>query len=106
MSEVTNPNYQFIIEEGKVYKILPTILTNVPPQIQIVGIGTVDLKGSLLVPQSANDEVLQSDPTTVDLNGNYGFDNLPNFIKFEPNQVGARQILLSGFAEPEEIIFE
>jgi hypothetical protein len=106
MSEVTNPSYQFIIEEGKVYRIYPTIVTNIIPQIQIVGTGTVDLFGSLLVPISLDDSVLQSDESSVNLNGIYRFDELPNFIKFEPNASGSRQIVLSGFMEPQEIIFE
>lgn len=106
MSQVANSNYQFIVEEGKVYRIYPTNVTTILPQIQIVGTGSVDLKGSFFIPTSANDDVLQLDESSVDLNGIYRFDEMPNFIKFEPNIVGSRQIVLVGFMEPEEIIFE
>lgn len=106
MSQVSNSSYQFIVEEGKIYKIYPTIVTNIIPQIQIVGTGSVDLKGSFFVPTSEDDSVLQSDESSIDLNGIYRFDEMPNFIKFEPNASGSRQIVLVGFREPEEIIFE
>ena len=105
MSQVANPSYQFVVEEGKVYRIYPTIVTNIIPQIQIVGTGTVDLKASFFVPESADDAVLQSDDSSIGLNGIYRFDELPNFIKFEPNASGTRQIVLIGFMEPQEIIF-
>lgn len=105
MSEVTNPSYQFVVEEGKVYKISPTIITNAPPQIQIVGTGTVDVLSSLFVPESEDDEVLQSDESSENIIGTLRFDEVPNYIKIVPNAVGTRQILLSGFMEPEEIIF-
>ncbi len=106
MSEVSNPSYQFIIEEGKVYRIYPTIVTNIIPQIQIVGTGTVDLSASFFVPTSIDDPVLQSDESSVGINGIYRFDEMPNFIKFEANASGSRQIVLVGFMEPQEIIFE
>lgn len=105
MSEVSNSSYQFVVEEGKVYQIYPTIVTNILPQIQIVGTGTIDLKGSFFVPISVNDSVLQSDESSVALNGIYRFNEMPNFIKFEPNASGSRQIILVGFMQPREIIF-
>lgn len=105
MSQVSNPSYQFIVEEGKVYRIYPTTITNIIPQIQIVGTGSVDLKGSFFVPTSENDSVLQFDESSVDLNGIYRFEEMPNFIKFEPNAAGSRQIVLVGFMAPQEIIF-
>lgn len=106
MSEVTVPAYQFIVEENKVYRIRPTIFTNIIPQIQIIGTGSVDLSGSFFIPTSVDDSVLQSDDSSVNLNGIYRFDEMPNFIKFVPNESGTRQIALIGFMEPEEIIFE
>lgn len=105
MSQVANSSYQFVVEEGKVYRIYPTIVTNIIPQIQIVGTGTVDLKGSFFVPTSVGDTVLQSDESSVDLLGIYRFEEMPNFIKFEPSASGTRQIVLIGFMEPQEIIF-
>lgn len=106
MSQVANSSYQFIIEEGKVYRIYPTIVTNITPQIQIVGTGTVDLLASLLVPTSVDDPVLQSDESSIGISGLNRFDEMPNFIKLDPNASGSRQIVLSGFMEPQEIIFD
>lgn len=106
MSDLPATGYQFIVEEGKVYKISPTIQTNILPQIQIIGDGTVDLSGSFFVPTSVDDPVLESDPTSIDLvPGIYRFAQLPPYIKFTENQTGSRQIALIGFAEPVEIIF-
>lgn len=106
MTEMANPIYEFLVEESKVYRIRPTIFTNVMPQIQIVGTGSVNLLASMFVPQTINDEVLQSDETSIDLSGIYRFEEMPNFIKFVPNQSGERSIVLIGFQRPEEIIFE
>lgn len=105
MPQVTNPRYEYIVEEDKVYRIRPTNFVNVIPQIQIVGSGSTNLLGSMFTPESADSSVLQSDESSVDLNGIYRFDEMPNFIKFVQNQAGERTIVLVGFQEPEEIIF-
>lgn len=104
---VVNDTYEFTIEENKVYKIRRVNFTNVAPAIQISGTGSINLYGSLQVPTSYDDPCFTLNSKDSNLLGYYAMYNAyPNFIKAEPSEDGERTIILSGFYEPEEIIFE
>jgi hypothetical protein len=99
-----NPNYEFIIEEGKVYRIRAYFGFNVKPAIQITGTGTVTIKGSILTPSSINDPILTTSDADTNITGFKQFlDALPNYLKVEESAVGTRVVTLSGFSQPELI---
>lgn len=103
---IVNTDYEFEIQENVVYQVRKIDFTNVAPSMHITGTGTVDLLGSLQTPASVSDPILTLEPQDSGLGGFYQFNQaIPNFIKLEPNAVGTRVITLSGFFEPEEVIF-
>lgn len=103
---ILHKTYEFEIEEGIVYKIRPINLTNISPSIHITGSGSVNLRGSIQIPESIDDPILTLENDDSNLFGFYHFEKgYPNYIKLEPSVVGSRVITLSGFTQPE-IIFE
>lgn len=103
--ELPNPQFEFVVEENKVYKIIPSRVAR-GRFLQVTGTGTVDILGSIHQPDSLDDEVMTSGQNDTDFTGFRTFKHLvPNYIKFVQNQAGSRVITLSGFYEPQEITF-
>jgi hypothetical protein len=103
---IVNENYEFVVEEGKVYEVRPSKIVNRLPCVQITGTGSVNLRGSLQRPATIDSAILTLNSDDENLNGFYHFEgSIPNFIKFEESEAGERVITLSGFAEPIELEF-
>ncbi len=103
---ILNPDYEFQIEEGVVYKIAPTNIFNVAPLIHITGTGTVDLHGSIQTPTATDDPILTLEASDTNIFGFYQFnETMPNYIILQPNQSGSRVITLKGFAPPIPLTF-
>lgn len=99
-------NYEFILEEDKVYQITPTKSFNAPRQLHISGTGSVDIRVCIDTPTSINDPIMTLATEDTNAVANlYRVVGTPNFIKIEENTAGARVIILTGFNQPE-VIFE
>lgn len=99
-------NYEFILEEGKVYQITPTKSFNAPRQLHISGTGSVDIRVCINTPTSINDPIMTLATEDTNAVANlYQIVSEPNFIKIEENTAGTRIIILTGFNQPK-VIFE